>query len=241
MPRHSNPYDVARDQRALWEPVSITEPFGTPLVADDVFSTYTGSAASVVVDSSITDPDGGTSAYKIQETTAGGAHGIFRTAAYAAQVHTFTVFLRPSDRNWAAVDYFNGGSDILNNVDLVTPAAGSVYTLGGFSNLTIAGIGNNWVFVSGRFTCNGAGNQNIGFFASTSDNGYSYTGTTGFGIHIYRARIYNSAISQADLDRYAAYYAWNLPDQAGPNVRRSFPRLDSSNFFVNRPPTLYDW
>lgn len=179
----------------------------TPVVADDGYTTYTGSNGSAAAATGITDPDGNNAAYKLQETTATGAHGVYRIQGFAnTTTHTFIVYQKSAERTWSAVDFFNGGGDILNNVDLGTPAAGSVYSGGGFSNFRVDALANGWVLISGRFTGTGAGNQNLGFFASTGDNGYSYAGTTNNGIYIYAARVYDQAISSTTIDSIVSHY-----------------------------------
>lgn len=179
----------------------------TPVVADDIFNTYSSSGATAVADTGVTDPDGNTAAYKITENSATSAHGIVHNQAFANGVtHTILCFMRPAGRNYGLVEGYTVGADDGTYFDLVTPAVGNFFG-SGLSNARIDSCANGWFLITGRFVGSGSAGSALVFYAANANSPASYAGNGSSGVHIYAARVYDSALSSATIDTIAAHYA----------------------------------
>ena len=149
-------------------------------------SGWTTSAISVSADSSVTDPLGGTGAFKIipSATLAGHAINLAVTGASVAPM-TFSVYARALGYNYATIRTDSGVSI---NVDLTNGTVTGSETAPTSSSVT--SIGNGWYRIALTYTPPSSSvSMNIAA-VSTSGSGYklSFTGDGTSGIQIYGAQ-----------------------------------------------------
>jgi hypothetical protein len=158
---------------------------------------------NVTVSGSQTDSLGGTTASKLEETTANGVHqislgGSQNVAIRPAGSYVYSIEFKAAERNLVRFfDGFQSGVEYLE-VDL---SAGTVTTfnspfvpLGTLNGATIENLGNGWfkVNIFATFTTSTATGAVFAIRISSGTT-TSYAGTTGHGVFINRAQLEESS------------------------------------------------
>jgi hypothetical protein len=208
MPRGVGIYERAVIQRHLWSRDGLGAPIFTqfnPGGSPWTISQATSTAAT------ISDPERLNGSYKLAENTATALHYFSDGRAYTSgQVYTFLYLVKAAERTWAYTDWFNGATDFLTFYNLSTGVVGSSVLGGATPGGAVTPLGDGWNLIVAQPTGNGAGNQIMVFGIGSADGTYSYAGTTGNGIYVFKPTIYARALSQAEIDRVAGSYAWGI-------------------------------
>jgi len=163
-----------------------------------------------------TDPLGGNTADKLQETAATAEHYILETVTASAAQYTATVYLKAAERTWASVYLVTAGV-APTWFNLAADGSGGVGTVASGVTATSQYIGNGWYRCSITRTLTAASwvlviNPALGDGASVV-----YAGTLNSGIYIWGAQLSNSA----SVDPYV------YNPQAAPTSTAYFgPRFD---------------
>ena len=128
-------------------------------------------------------PDGGTNAYKLQETTFNAAHLIFASMGAGTGATVMSVYLKAAERTWARISEDSAGGK-LAYINLSTGAVGTVSA--GLTVQSVVAAPNGWWRVNVLIAGKSAGG-NIAIGAATGDGTESYAGTLNSGILIYQA------------------------------------------------------
>jgi hypothetical protein len=143
---------------------------------------WTKGSATITANSAVA-PDGTTTADKLVENTAFGAHQVFVSFTFAVNVaYSWSVYAKAAERSWIWVNA-QDGSDNRTWFDL---ANGAVGTNSAGNAASITSVGNGWYRCSVSRTTAAAS----GFFAAglaTADNTATYTGDGASGAFIWGA------------------------------------------------------
>lgn len=226
MPRGVGMFERATIQRHLWD-IGALGPLGTTV--DDDLTAYTMLNASATAGQA--DPEGMKRAYKIEENTNTGGHGVYASRTYAGIAYTAVTVAKSAERSILSIDYFDASSDYAQNYNLGTGVIGSAYS-GALSNPTQTSLGFGWNLCTAQFTGNSNPGQALGFYTRPADAYAAFAGTTGSGVSLFKSGVWGRALSQAEVDRMAGYYAWRF---AGHNNT-----LPGTHRYKNRPPLSDD-
>ena len=142
--------------------------------------------SNVTLGATTTSPDGANNAYKIEETTANGAHNLTITAGVGSSQYAVSVFLKAAERNFALISL--SATNVAVSVNLSTGVVSSAN--GSPSNLKSESYDDGWWRVSFTGTAvSGTNTHNI--YASTDGvwANRSYAGEVGKGLYVWGHQI----------------------------------------------------
>jgi hypothetical protein len=164
--------------------------------------------ATVTADA-VAAPDGTTTADKIVETTANGAHGIYQTCATTAgQPYTQSCFAKAAERTFLVM---TEGNNVTSTAvfNLSTGVVSSV-TGNGSPSAAIVALGDGWYWCSLTFTPIAA-TANLQIRASNAASSGGYTGTAGSGIYAWGAQFELGSYASSGIPTTAASVTRGLP------------------------------
>ena len=167
--------------------------------------TYTEQFDNVVwgkFDSSITtgyaDPLGGTTANKLQVTTASAPHALVYSVKFATPIsYTISVCAKAGEYTWCLLANTQTGGMYVN---LATGALGTVNA--GFTNASVTSLGSGWYRLSITFT--GGTNRTFGIYPATGDGVVTFAGSNSTdGIYVWGAdlRVANDGVGLPSYQR----------------------------------------
>ena len=148
-------------------------------------------AANVVA---TTDPFGGNTADKLQETTATGRHSVAQDVTVSSSTtYTFSYYAKAAERSKTEFFLAGGGTNtgIAGAFDLTGSGAVFPTTISGITNgiCSIQDVGNGWYRCVTTFTTATISSPQIRIHTNNGTTANSYAGTTGRGIYIYGAQL----------------------------------------------------
>ena len=132
-------------------------------------------------------PDGTQNAEKIQEDTSNASHVVGNNDVFAGggQSVTFSIFLKASERSWAALRLYDGSSSKFAWYNLSTGVLGSVDS---GVTASIENYGNGWFRCVMTITMSSVSITLPYVFVATGNNVKDYTGTSGYGLFVWGAQ-----------------------------------------------------
>ena len=142
---------------------------------------------STITASGETDPVGGTSAFRIAETTTSNQrHIAYNTITPSAATFTYSVFAKAQERNWLQLISFDDPNLYYTWFNLST---GVVGTNAAGNTATITAVGNGWYRCSVTRTVASTGAQYIQTGPANGDNNSAYAGDPTKGLLVYGAQV----------------------------------------------------
>ncbi len=134
-----------------------------------------------------TSPDGTQNAEKIQEDTSNASHVVGNNDVFAGggQSVTFSIFLKASERSWAALRLYDGSGSKFAWYNLSTGVLGSVDS---GVTASIQNYGNGWFRCIMTITMSSVSITLPYVFLATGNNVKDYTGTSGYGLFVWGAQ-----------------------------------------------------
>lgn len=172
-----------------WVPIMATRTSYTARLkySDDFSNAVWVKAASTGTASAATDPEGGTTASKVAEDNTNAAHNVSQAMVVGAGALAFGVLVKAAERAFVRLRINNGTDGNL---------AIAVFNL--TTGVVVSGTGTIKALLNGWYWCSVAGTATIAdssVFVDLSSDGttFSYLGTTGSGVYLWRATCYLSA------------------------------------------------
>ena len=157
---------------------------------------------STITASGETDPVGGTSAFRIAETTTSNQrHIAYNTITPSASTFTYSVFAKAQERNWLQLISFDDPNLYYTWFNLST---GVVGTNAAGNTATITAVGNGWYRCSVTRTVASTGAQYIQTGPANGDNNSAYAGDPTKGLLIYGAQVELGAFPTSYIPTTAA-------------------------------------
>ena len=142
---------------------------------------------STITASGETDPVGGTSAFRIAETTTSNQrHMAYNAITPSASTFTYSVFAKAQERNWLQLISFDDPNLYYTWFNLST---GVVGTNAAGNTATITAVGNGWYRCSVTRTVASTGAQYIQTGPANGDNNSAYAGDPTKGLLVYGAQV----------------------------------------------------
>ena len=142
---------------------------------------------STITASGETDPVGGTSAFRIAETTTSNQrHMAYNTITPSASTFTYSVFAKAQERNWLQLISYDDPNLYYTWFNLSTGVVGT-NTAG--NTATITAVGNGWYRCSVTRTVASTGAQYIQTGPANGDNNSAYAGDPTKGLLVYGAQV----------------------------------------------------
>ena len=142
---------------------------------------------STITASGETDPVGGTSAFRIAETTSSNQrHMAYNTITPSASTFTYSVFAKAQERNWLQLISFDDPNLYYTWFNLST---GVVGTNAAGNTSTITPVGNGWYRCSVTRTVASTATQYIQTGPANGDNNGAYAGDPTKGLLVYGAQV----------------------------------------------------
>lgn len=136
--------------------------------------------------SGVSDPLGGTAAFKLPESAGGTSHRAVNsgTATLVGAVYTASIYVKAAERTWCVFSIDNDSKyasfDIGNGV-LGTTVVGDI-------TRTITSAGNGWYRITITFTA-GVVNASPALYIATGNATFLYSGTLNSGIYCFRLQL----------------------------------------------------
>ena len=144
---------------------------------------------ATVTASSETDPAGGTSAFRVAETTTSDQrHIVYNIIPISASTLTYSVYAKAQERIWLQLISYDSPNSFISWFNLSTGVVGT-NTAGNTS--TITSVGNGWYRCS--VTKTSASTQYIQIGTANGDNNGAYAGDPTKGLLIYGAQVETGA------------------------------------------------
>jgi hypothetical protein len=152
-----------------------------------------------------TDPLGGYTADKLQETATTAEHYVLQGVSVAAAQHTFSVYLKAAERTWATI-YFSTGSATPTWFNLAADGTGVPGTVASGFTAASTYVGNGWYRCSITGTSTATTWYAIVNPSLGNNLSVSYAGTLNSGIYIWGAdlRVTNDGVGIPAYQRVAA-------------------------------------
>ena len=142
---------------------------------------------ATVTSSSETDPAGGTSAFRVAETTTSDQrHEFYNTISPSASTFTYSVFAKAQERNWLQLTSYDNPVSYISWFNLST---GVVGTNAAGNTSTITPVGNGWYRCSVTRTVASTTAQYFQAGPANGDNNGAYAGDPTKGLLIYGAQL----------------------------------------------------
>ena len=184
-------------------PHHILEPQRTQLIQyseDFSDASWTTNNATISVNQLIS-PDGTLNADKITEDTSNTDHKTRDAIPFSSGSYTWSVFAKKSERNFVAINVYDGTNLFGHTFDLLNGNLGSLVTGSGSVNANIENYGNGWYRCSISFTASsGSGQANVGTALNSSTTSYTGDGTS--GIYIWGAMLEEGSYSTSYIPNY---------------------------------------
>lgn len=132
----------------------------------------------------VSAPDGTTTADKIVETATNGSHSPYRLIPLSAATHTYSVYLKKAERDWAYVRL----AIVTGQGAYFNLSAGTVGTVESGMTASIQDVGNGWYRCRVSITTT-ATSWYPQHGPTTGDNVSSYVGVSGNGIYAWGAQL----------------------------------------------------
>ena len=179
-------YDTILDQRTAWVQLLT--------YSDDVSNAAWTKTNLGTLATQITDPEGNTTAWKLPETTTNAAHGISQVTVVASGALTFGVFVKAGERTAVRLRFNNGTDGSFGITDFDLSGSGAV----------VAGVGSIGIKHNGWFWCKTTGTATVANSTCVVEIGsntttFSYAGTTGSGLYVWRATCYAGSSASTAL------------------------------------------
>lgn len=179
------------------------------ILQSNVFSNASWTKASSSITSGITDPLGGTSAFKLIDNTVNTVHYVFQAITTVASPYTFSVYAKAAE--YTKVFLYH--STLSRTFDL------SAGTVNNTANANIESIGNGWYRCSITPTLTAASNE-FRIYLMDNSNQTTFTGTGTSGVLIWRSQL-------------------ELGDVANPYINTTTAAVTSGNVLANVPRIDY--
>lgn len=201
--------------------------------SDDFSQSPWTKAATTGTASAATDPEGGTTATKLAEDNTNAAHKATQAMTVASGALAFGVLAKASERNFIRLRINNATDNDL---------AIAVFNLS--TGVVLSGTGTIKQLLNGWYWCSVTGTATIADSSCivdlTSDGStFSYTGTTGSGVYLWRASCYRSAaigpaIQTTSATRAVTSYPVDADDPLAFLIAESAPDVNALNIGVAR-------
>lgn len=142
---------------------------------------WTKSNTTVTADAAVA-PDGTTTAEKLAETATTGVHNAGQSITTAAVAHTFSVYVKAAERNFALIYHTQTNASL--SVNLTTGATGTASGTVAPTSSSVTSAGNGWWRVTMTVTATAAANF-FGVYVMNDLVNASYAGTAGNGIYVW--------------------------------------------------------
>lgn len=154
------------------------------MIQSQTFNTsWTGINQTITLNAT-TDPIGGNTGNRMNETSANGVHFFFQSAGSSTGLCTISVYAKKFTRDWIRISEDGGTGKIAwFNINLGT--IGTVQT--GFQNAQIQNVGNGWYRCSVQIT-NKTGTGNFAIGSATANGVESFVGSASDGIYVWGAQ-----------------------------------------------------
>jgi hypothetical protein len=163
-----------------------------------------------------TDPLGGNTADKLQETATTAEHYAFQSVSVGAAPHTFSVYLKAAERTWATI-YLSPSAATPTWFNLAPDGSGVPGTVAAGFTAASTYVGNGWYRCSITGTTTAATWVTVVNPSLGNNISVTYAGTLNSGIYLWGAQLSDSA----SLDTYVPNYG------AAPTAAAYYgPRLD---------------
>ena len=139
-----------------------------------------------VTPNTFSSPNGTTTADKLVATNTTGSHYIFKVASVAASQYTVTVFSKSAEKEWFAINVFNGSTYEKYSFNVSTGEIGIV-PVGETSS--IEPFVDGWYRCTATYTSTVAGNNTIHFHVYDGESTETFQGDGTSGIYLWGAQL----------------------------------------------------
>jgi hypothetical protein len=143
-----------------------------------------------------TAPDGTSTADKLVENTAAGAHSTLEGYSFATTTYTYSVYAKAGERTKVRFVAATGSGGVLVDVNLITGSVSASSAFGtGFAvvGATVTSIGTGW-YRAGLIFSSTAGSGSVQAILLDASGSNSYTGDGVSGIYIWGAQLNEGAL-----------------------------------------------